>query len=65
MEEAFLAALLSVGPNADNEVRLIQVIIPQENNGQVISQNIYVPSITATDTKVSNPQIVRIVNRKQ
>ena len=61
MKEAFLAALLSVGPNVDNEVRLIEIVSPVDNGtSEVVNVRSYTPGITAADNKADvEPHIVR------
>ena len=55
MKEAFLAALLSIGPNADNEVRLMELVTPVKNDaGKVINVRKYVPAISSADNKTGD-----------
>ena len=64
MKEAFLAALLSVGPNVDNEVRLIEIVTPVNNaSSEVSNVRSYTPGITAADNKADvEPHVVRHIN---
>ena len=67
MKEAFLAALLSVGPGPDKEIELMEIVTPvKENAAEVTSTRKYVPAIIAADTKADTaPHIVRHVSPKQ
>ncbi len=61
MKEAFLAALLSVGPGPDQQIELMEIVIPLKHAGsQVTEIRQYVPAITAADTKADvKPGVVR------
>ena len=66
MKEAFLAALLSVGPGPDQAIELIEVVTPVKNSAnEVTTIRSYVPAIIAADTKSDvKPQIIRHINAK-
>ena len=64
MKEVFLAALLSIGQNAGNEVRLMEIVTTVENptSGQMTIKN-YAPAFTAADNKADvEPHVVRYIN---
>lgn len=63
MKEAFLAALLSVGPNVDGEIRIMQISNVLGNSvTPVVSTYRYTPAISASDTRTDHaPGIVRHV----
>ena len=67
MKEAFIAALLSIGPNVDNEVRLIELVSPVDNDtSEVRNIRSYTPGFTAADNKADvNPHVVRHINSKR
>lgn len=64
MKEAFLAALLSVGPNVDGEVKLVEIVSPVDNAAsEVVNIRSYTPGFTAADNKADvNPHVVRHIN---
>jgi len=64
MKEAFLAALLSVGPNVDNEVRLVEIVSPVDTaTSEVRNIRSYTPGITAADNKADvEPHVVRHIH---
>ena len=64
MKEAFLAALLSVGPGPDKEIELMEIVTPAKDNAaEVTSIRKYVPAIIAADTKAdTTPHVVRHLN---
>lgn len=66
MKEAFLAALLSVGPGPDQAIELMEVVTPVKNTAnEVITIRNYVPAIIAADTKTDvKPQVVRHITAK-
>ena len=61
MKEAFLAALLGVGPNADNQIQLMEIVAPVNISASETTAIIkYVPAITPADTKADvEPQVIR------
>ena len=67
MKEAFLAALLSVGPGPDKGIELIEIVTPVHKNAvEVTTIRNYVPAIIAADTKADNaPQVIRHITAKQ
>ena len=67
MKEAFLAALLSVGPGPDQEIELMQIVTPVTNSATEVTTTVkYVPAIVAADTKADiAPHVVRHITAKQ
>ena len=67
MKEAFLAALLSVGPGPDKEIELMEIVTPVKDNAvEVTSTRKYVPAIIAADTKADTaPHVVRHITVNQ
>jgi len=61
MKEAFIAALVSIGANPDNEVRLMEFIAPVKNTaGEVTITRHFVPAISAADFKTDiKPHVIR------
>ena len=64
MKEAFLAALLSIGPNADNQIQLMEIVAPVNISASETTAILnYVPAITPADTKADvEPHIVHHVS---
>lgn len=67
MKEAFLAALLTVGPGPDKEVELMEIVTPAKDNAaEITSTRKYVPAIVAADTKADiGPHVVRHITAEQ
>ena len=67
MKEAFLAALLSVGPGPDKEIELMEIVTPVQNTaGEVTNVINFVPAITAADTKADvAPHVERHITVNQ
>ena len=61
MKEAFLAALLSVGPGPDKEIELMEIVAPvKDSAGEVKTIKSYVQAIIGADTKAdTEPHVVR------
>ena len=66
MKEAFLAALLSVGPGPDKAIELMEIVTPVKNTAnEVTTVRHYVPAIIAADTKADiTPKVVRHITAK-
>ena len=67
MKEAFLAALLSVGPGPDGEVELMEIVTPENNKATAVTTiRNYVPAIIPADTKADvKPKVIRHITAKQ